>query len=184
MEPLHTADLVLRDWRDADIDSLVGLFADPSFSWHPYRRARDADEARVFLAATRAHIARHGIGRWAVCARASGALVGYAGVTAPSWPDRPDAWELGFRLAAPARGRGWGRQAGRAVIEAAFRVGGRSALVSTTEADHLACRRLLAALGLRETARLPHPVHRTPHIVAEVDRDDRRSAMLDELDQL
>lgn len=172
-----TADLVLRPLEESDVDPLARLYADPRFSWFPYRRARTPAEADAFVTAAIAHWHTHSIGRWAVVGRATGALLGHCGVTTLSWPPRPAAWDLGFRLDASACGRGFGYQAGAAAIADAFARTAAASIVATAEVSHTACRALLGKLGLVEETVLPHPQHGTPHVVASLPRpgQDRRS---------
>ncbi|GAB3951286.1 hypothetical protein GCM10029976_087440 [Kribbella albertanoniae] len=169
---IRTDSLLLRRFTPADVDALTVLYADPRFNWFPYRRARSSAEAANFVTSVIEHWRLHGIGRWAVCRRDDGALLGHCGVTTLTWPVRPNAWDLGFRLDASARGRGYGFEAAAAVIDDAFARTDADSVVATAEVAHRACRSLLKKLGLVEEAVLRHPRFATAHVVASLSRID------------
>jgi RimJ/RimL family protein N-acetyltransferase len=170
-DELITARLRLRRWRPDDLGALTALFAEPSFSWHPFRRARSPEEAARFLEGVRDHWERHGFGRWAVCARSDGRLLGYAGPAASSWPPVPRGWDIGWRLAARARGRGLGGEAAGAAVADCLDRGVRP-LVAVVESGNDASLRMCHRLGMRELDTRTHPAFGTAHTVFVL-ADDR-----------
>jgi RimJ/RimL family protein N-acetyltransferase len=166
----ETPRLILRCWSPSDLPALTGLFADPRFSWFPFRRARTPDEARAFLHRTQEHWRLHDIGRWAVCDRATGRLIGYVGANELIWPARQDAWDVGWRLAAHAWGRGLAREAAHAAIADVFARTGAVAVVATAEPVHRASRRLWTWLGMREIGSAVDPRFGIECVIAEVSR--------------
>lgn len=167
---LLTADLLLRHWQADDLAALAALFADPGFSWHPYRRARTPAEAADFLHRARDHWQRHGIGTWAVTDRTAAALLGYGGVTATSSQTWGADWEVGVRLAPAAHGRGLGEQVVRAVLDDAFRRTGAGEVIATIEAGHVRSERLFRRIGMRPSGQLAHPDFGTVHTVLRLTR--------------
>lgn len=163
-DELVTERLALRRLRPADLDALTGLFADPSFSWHPFRRARSAQEAEAFLTTALEHWRRHGFGRWAVCERAGGRLIGYAGATQASWPPSVRGWDIGWRLASHARGRGLGGEAAKAIVADSFARGAHT-LVAVVESGNDPSLRVCRSLGMHDTGTRVHPAFGTPHTV-------------------
>lgn len=98
MTELRTDRLVLRRWRDSDLEPWAALNADPEVREHLgdllTRAESDASVARF-----QADLDRRGFGWWAVEVRATGEFVGFAG------PDPVDdgmpftGVEIGWRLA-------------------------------------------------------------------------------------
>lgn len=173
---LLTADLTLRKWQDDDLDPLVGLFADPGFSWHPYRRARTPAEAAGFLVRARQHWQRRDLGVWAVTDRAGGELLGYGGVTETSARTWGADWEVGLRLAPAAHGRGLGAQVLRATLDDAFRRTGTDEVIATIETGHIRSERLFRRIGMQPAGQLPHPEFGTLHTVLRLTREQWQQA--------
>lgn len=168
---LLTDDLVLRQWRAEDLGPLTDLFADPCFSWYPYRRARTAAEAADFLLRAQRQWQRRGIGVWAVADRTGGDLLGYGGVTETDAAVWGAEWEMGVRLAAPAHGRGLGTQVLVASLADLFARTGADEVIATIEVGHDRSERLFRRVGMRPSSQLPHPRFSTAHTVMRLTRD-------------
>ncbi len=103
---LSSERLILRPWREDDLDALAQLCADPEVMAHfpaPLDRAGSA----ALLGKLMAHQAEHGFTFWALQRREDAAFVGFTGLArvgfaAPFVP----AVEIGWRLARPALGPG------------------------------------------------------------------------------
>ena len=84
----------------------------------------------------------HGV---ALVERATGTVVGTAGFKAP--PDAEGVVELAYGLAPAYQGRGYAREAARALSEYALGTGGARCVRAHTLADHGPSARVLAACG-------------------------------------
>jgi RimJ/RimL family protein N-acetyltransferase len=167
---LLTEDLMLRQWRADDLASLTALFADPGFSWYPYRRARTPAEAADFVRRAQRHWDDRDIGVWAVADRADSDLLGYAGVTGIDAGTWGADWEIGLRLAPPARGRGLGAQALTAALADVFGRIDADQVIATIEVGHTQSERLFRRVGMQASEQLPHPVFGTAHTVMRLTR--------------
>lgn len=116
---LRTPRLLLREWRDDDIEPFAAMSADPEVMRYlvgfPDRAAID-----LWVAGVRQHWQAHGCGQWAV--ELPG--VGFIGVAGLSWvrfqlPFAP-AVEAAWRLARPFWRKGYAHEAARAAIEDGF----------------------------------------------------------------
>ena len=67
------------------------------------------------------------------------------------WPDADGVVEIGYGLARPSRGRGYGTEAVRAMCAWLFDEGGAQMIVAGTEASNAASHRLLAKVGFTVT---------------------------------
>jgi RimJ/RimL family protein N-acetyltransferase len=118
---LHTERLILRDWRDDDIDPMTAMSQDPEvMEFFPKLLARD--EVAAVIARVSAAIARDGFGFWAV--ERAGELIGFCGISrvmfeAPFTP----AVEIGWRFARSAWGHGYATEAARAALAFGWSVG-------------------------------------------------------------
>jgi len=82
---------------------------------------------------------------WLVRLKATGEVIGECGTKGP--PDQTGAAEIGYGLAGPWRGRGYGGEAVRALVGWAFTQPGCRRLTAEVHQDNAASRRLLERLG-------------------------------------
>ena len=124
------------------------MHAEESFWWYPLRAAMTRSRRRTSWQRTIARYATDGFGIEAVIDRASGALIGWAGLAMPHFlPEVLPAVEVGWRLSSPYRGRGLATEAGRAAVDWGFTNAGLSRIVSIYEPANLASGRVMEHLG-------------------------------------
>jgi len=152
VEPLEleTERLLLRQWRPEDLGPFAVLNADPEVMEHfpePLDRAR-SDAMAEWL---QLGIAARGWGFWATEERASGAFVGFVGLSVPraELPFSPCV-EIGWRLARPFWGRGYATEAAQASLRVGFELLGLGEIVSFTTLGNLRSRAVMERLGMRE----------------------------------
>ena len=145
---LTTERLVLRPFVPGDLDALAAIHAEESFWWYPRRSAMPAEETGRFLDTMLQRYADDGFGIEAVIERASGTIIGWAGLAVPHFlPEILPAVEVGWRLSGPYRGRGLATEAGRAAVDFGFTEGGLECIVSLYEPENVASGRVMQRLG-------------------------------------
>jgi len=145
---LTTPRVVLRPFVFGDLDQLATLHAEESFWWYPLRSAMSKNETTGFLERVLARYESDGFGIEALLDRASGAMIGWAGLAVPHFlPEILPAVEVGWRLAGPWRGRGLATEAGAAAVAFGFTTGGLERIVSIYEPENVASGRVMAHLG-------------------------------------
>ncbi len=145
---LTTERLVLRPFVAADLDELAVIHAEESFWWYPRRAAMSAEETRGFLTTVMQRYEDDGFGIEALTDRASGRMIGWAGLAVPHFlPEILPAVEVGWRLSGPSRGQGFATEAGRAALEYGFTDGGLECIVSLYEPENAASGRVMQRLG-------------------------------------
>jgi RimJ/RimL family protein N-acetyltransferase len=154
---LRTERLLLRAWRDEDLEPFAALNADPEVMRHfpatPTRAESDAQAERI-----RAGFVTHGFGLWAVEVPGQAAFIGFAGLAVP----RFEAYftpcvEIGWRLARAHQGRGYATEAARAALRFGFTAAGLHEIVSFTVPANVASRRVMEKLGMQHTEDFDHP---------------------------
>jgi RimJ/RimL family protein N-acetyltransferase len=145
---LETERLILRPFRESDLDAYAALCADPEVmkflnaSGSTISRADAWRQMALYLG----HWELRGYGTWAVEERATGRFVGRVGFHFPEgWPDR----ELGWTLARESWGKGYAAEAARAAIGHAFGALGWTHFVSLIHPDNHRSARLADRLGYR-----------------------------------
>lgn len=127
---METPRLLLRPFTVADAPAMHAIYSDPEvmrFVGNGPVASLPATEKMLRDYAD--HQSRRGFSFWAVAERATGALVGDAGLYEGSGAEV----ELGYTLARASWGRGYATEAARAWLEAAFRVHGLDEVVALVE---------------------------------------------------
>ncbi len=144
---LRTKRLLLREWRDDDLEPFAQMARDPEvmrFLWPLDRAASDAMAHSI-----RAHHAAHGLGQWAVELPGEASFIGFIGLNwVPRQTHFTPAVEVGWRLASAHWGRGYATEGAAAALEAGFTQFGLSEIVAYTVPANLRSRRLMQRLGM------------------------------------
>ena len=146
---IDTERLLLRPLAPDDIDALAALHAEGSF-WHfPLGRGQTRAETEAWLDGQLRAYEVDGYGVHAVIERSSGDLAGWAGLSVPHFlPEVLPAVEVGWRLGAAYRGRGYATEAGEAAIRWGFAERDLDRIVSIYEPGNVASGRVMERLGL------------------------------------
>lgn len=145
---LDTPRLILRPWRDDDADSFAAMFADPAIMEF-LGPMLDRAATGAVIGRIRSHFAAHGFGWWAAELRATGAFIGFIGLShipfeAPFTP----AIEIGWRLAGAHWGRGYATEGARAALACGFSQLGLAEIVSLTVPANARSRRVMERIGM------------------------------------
>lgn len=170
--------LILRPWRDDDLDALAALCADPEVMAH-FPATLDRAGSADLLRRLQAHQAEHGFTFWCLERREDGAFVGFTGLARVGF-DAPfaPAVEIGWRLARPFWGQGHALEAARRSLDFAFDELGLAQVVSFTVPANRRSWGLMERLGMRrdpaddfEHPGLPagHPLR--PHLLYRLERE-------------
>ena len=155
---LETERLLLRPLVPADFEALYEtVFGDPEVNWTGTVRPRE--EARTSLDDKLEHVRRHGFGMLAMVERATGEIVGYAGL---QHLENGGDIEIGYYLGRRAWGRGLGTEVARELVRAAFEQLRLDRIVAVVRPENEASKRVLAKAGL-------HFVRRAHHYDADVE---------------
>ena len=145
---LPTERLLLRRWRDSDLDPFAALNADPIVMEHfPARLTRAESDAMVER--IEAGFRTRGFGNWAVEIPGVADFIGYVGLSVPSY-DTPfmPAVEVGWRLDHRYWGKGYATEGARAALAFGFREAGLSEIVSFTVPANVRSWRVMERLGM------------------------------------
>jgi RimJ/RimL family protein N-acetyltransferase len=107
---LRTARLLLREWREEDIDPFAALLANPGVT----AMLPPLPDRAACAAWMRAHNETYGFAYWAVELPGEAPLIGAIGLTRVNFRDAfGEAVEIGWRLARSYWGRGYATEAAR-----------------------------------------------------------------------
>jgi ribosomal-protein-alanine N-acetyltransferase len=157
---LATPRLLLREWRDADLEPFAALNADKRVMEHmPICLSREQSDG--VASRIRAHFAEHGFGLWAVEVPGEVAFAGYIGLLRVSFDAHfTPAVEIGWRLAHGVWGRGFATEGAREVLRYGFEQLGLDEIVSFTIAANQRSWRVMDKLGMTHRAEddFDHPL--------------------------
>lgn len=149
---IETPRLILRDWRDQDVEAWVAMNADPRVTeFFPKIYTRELSEASA--AAIRAQLKRDGFGWWALEVRGGPAFIGSIALQAvPFDAAFTPANEIGWRLAFQDWGNGYATEGARAALDFAFNELKWPEVIAFTAASNLRSQRVMNRLGMSHEA--------------------------------
>ncbi|MFJ7204890.1 GNAT family N-acetyltransferase [Streptomyces sp. NPDC098789] len=147
MDALHTERLILRRWRDTDLEPWAAMNADPAVREYLgevlTREGSDASVARF-----EAGFERRGYGWWAVEVRATGEFIGFAGLDGVDEGLPFGGVEIGWRLARSAWGHGYATEAALTVLAHAFDALELPEVLAVTTATNLRSQAVMRRIGM------------------------------------
>jgi RimJ/RimL family protein N-acetyltransferase len=180
---LRTERLVLREWRDADLEPFAALNADPEVMEHlPALLTREQSDEMVGRLHARAAQGRPSL--WAVEVPGHARFIGFVGLLEPAFEAHfSPCVEVGWRLAKEHWGQGYATEGARAALAWAFGDVGLDEVVSFTVPHNTGSRRVMEKLGMRrdpaedfDHPHLPsgHPLRR--HVLYRLSKADHDAA--------
>ncbi len=149
--PLVTDRLELRAYRIEDVERIHAILYGDAESMSLIGGAVPIHKTRETIERYIGFQERDGYSPWAVVERASGELIGEAGIK-PLEDVGPEI-EIGYAFGAPWWGRGYATEASRAILAAAFGTFGLEQVVAVTSDENLGSQRVIAKLGFTPAGR-------------------------------
>lgn len=185
--PLKTERLILRPWRDADVEPFAALNADPVVMEH-FPAIQTRAETEAVMTRIREEMAKHGFSWFAVEVPDVAPFIGFIGLWAPNF-DAPftsiqdPIVEVGWRLAKEFWGKGYATEGARECLRFGFEDLGLKEIVSFTTTTNIASQKVMQRLGMTHDPAddFDHPKvakgHRLErHVLYRTRRDDWRAA--------
>ncbi|WP_339049636.1 GNAT family N-acetyltransferase [Rickettsiella endosymbiont of Xylota segnis] len=145
---LKTKRLILRTWKEQDLDSMSAINQDPLVcEFLPKIGDRVATKNLIQLFNN--HYEKYGFTAYAMELRSNGKFIGFVGLLIPSieahfTPAVEIAWRLGFQH----WGKGYATEAAKAVIDFAFTTLKLEEVVSFTAENNIRSRRVMEKIGM------------------------------------
>ena len=150
MVEVETERLLLRRWRDEDLEPYARMCADPEvmrFIGNGSVLTREESDGQIlrFLR----HWDERGFVLWVLEEKEGGAFVGFAGLAhQEDWVEGAHKTEVGWRLDRAFWGRGLATEAARASVAYGFETLGLERIISIIQPENRASRRVAEKAGL------------------------------------
>lgn len=182
MTDLRTQRLVLRQWRDEDLEPFAMLNADPEVMRH-FPATMTREESDALAQQQRGRIAERGWGLWALEVVDGASFVGFVGLAEPRFDAHfTPAVEVGWRLAREHWGYGYATEAARTALAYGFDDLGLDEIVSFTTVANARSRRVMERLDMTHDAAddFDHPLLAEddpirPHVLYRLRREEFRT---------
>jgi len=160
MYQLTTQRLIIREPLEGDAELLMPMFSDPvAMQYIGNGAPRDLLAVQASIRKRIAYFKQTGTTLLTVIERESGESHRDCGIFPYNW-EGPEI-ELAYRYRQSAWGRGYAKEAGRAVIEAAWRDTDVTELLGVTDLRNHASQRVLAGLGFEDLGTIDHYYNET-----------------------
>ena len=134
MTELATGRLLLRQWREVDLEPFAALNRDAEVMRH-FPAVLTKAQSDALAQSARGLIAQRGWGLWAIEHVASGSFIGFVGLAEPEFDAHfTPAVEVGWRLGREYWGHGYATEAAGAAMSFGFGALGLGEIVSFTAA--------------------------------------------------
>ncbi|MCL2393478.1 MAG: GNAT family N-acetyltransferase [Acidimicrobiaceae bacterium] len=166
---MTTERLVLRPIDEGSVELLEPTFAKEEVWRFPFGRAFTRLETEAFVTSQVEHWETLGFGLWTVSERGSPFVVGYLGLSVPTFlPEVLPAVEVGWRLDPEVWGRGYATEGARAALRAAFDGLFLEQVISLPQTENSPSVRVAERIGMRceRTVIAPATANRGPVEVA------------------
>jgi len=152
---LQTERLLLRHFRLSDVQALYNMDSLPEV--HQYLGGQpltDIAKAEQVIKMVIEQYHVNGIGRWMVEERATGQVIGWAGLKYITTQENNESnfYDVGYRLHPNYWGKGYATESAKAAIDYGFTHFNMSKIVGTCHVNNGASRRVLEKCGLIYTA--------------------------------
>jgi len=179
---LRTERLILRPWREADLEPFAALNADPRVA-ASLGGPEDRDFSDALAERIMAGFAKRGFDRWAIEVPGVAPFVGFVGLSAPSFEAHfTPCIEIGWRLAFDHWRKGYVTEGARAALDYGFNEAGLEEIVSFTAESNTRSRAVMERLGMHrdhkddfghERLGSQHPLYR--HVLYRLRRAEWRN---------
>ncbi len=143
---LETQRLLLRSWREEDLEPFAKMNADPEVMRHfpaPLSRV----ESNRLAERIQQGFSDNGFGLWAVGLKSGASFIGFIGLAVPKFQAHfTPCVEIGWRLAAEHWGQGLAPEGAIAALECGFRQ--LEEIVSITAVQNVPSRRVMEKIGM------------------------------------
>lgn len=165
MTIIETPRLRLRRWREADLEPLIRMNADPQVMRF-FPEAYSEERTRQFYSAVQDEFSQFGYGLYAAEEKSGGRFMGFIGFHHANFEaDFCPCVEIGWRLDKQFWNKGYATEGARACLEYGFGKLGLDEVYSFTAVINTQSRRVMQKLGMNFHQHFLHPGVAEGHVL-------------------
>ncbi len=149
---LETKRLILRTFKDEDLDPMAQINQDPKVMEY-FPAVGDKEQTRIHIKRINDHYDKYGFSLYAVEIKNTGEFIGFVGLLHRELDEFDasfmPATEIGWRLSSKHWGKGYAPEASKAVLEYAFNTLNLKEVVSFTSVGNQKSIRVMNKIGLK-----------------------------------
>jgi RimJ/RimL family protein N-acetyltransferase len=155
---LETERLVMREWRDDDLDAFHAINSDPRVM-ETLGPVKSREEVKALIERLQKQQQKDGVCFWALDAKTDDRLIGWCGMIRGDHSPIADKLEIGWRLAYDSWGKGYITEAAKACIAWAAAEFPDEAVWAITSKNNARSRAVMERLGMTHLSNLDfdHP---------------------------
>jgi RimJ/RimL family protein N-acetyltransferase len=156
---LKTSRLILRRWKDSDLEPFAALNADPIVMAH-FPKTSTLDETKGMIERIESRFSENGFGLWAAEIISTQEFIGFIGLQRPPFEAHfTPCVEIGWRLAKQFWGKGYAPEAASAALQYGFECILLDEIVAITTTTNLNSMRVMQKIGMKTNPEenFPHP---------------------------
>lgn len=182
IDHLETPRLLLRRWRESDVEPFAAINANPEVMKF-FVRTLTPEQTADMVVSLDARFEAEGFGLWAVEVRSSGEFIGFTGLSRPKFESFfTPCVEIGWRLDHTAQGKGYATEAANETLRDGFERLNLEEIVSFAAAINERSINVMKKIGMkRDPAEdFLHPIidpasPLAPHVLYRLSRQDWQS---------
>jgi RimJ/RimL family protein N-acetyltransferase len=179
---LKTKRLILREWKDSDLEPFAALNSDPEVMEF-FPKTMTLDETAAMIDRIKARHAEDGFCLWATEEKETGDFIGFVGLGRPLFEAKfMPCVEIGWRLARSYWGKGYAPEAAIEVLRDGFENYGLDEIVSFTAALNSKSIRVMEKISMCRNPdddfdhpNVPDGHHLKPHVLYRITQRDWRA---------
>lgn len=150
MTVIETERLLLRTWKEADVEPCYEMNQDPRvIEFLPtWARLDSRKKVKLFIADQDQIFVETGYCFWAVEEKSTNKMIGFLGFMKAKEPLPSSAIEIGWRFNSESWGKGYATEGAYAVLDYGFKVLSFLQVLSCTSTDNQASRRVMGKIGM------------------------------------
>ncbi|HEY9677555.1 MAG TPA: GNAT family N-acetyltransferase [Drouetiella sp.] len=147
-EKLETGRLILRRWKDSDLELYSALNADPDVMEH-FPSTLSLEDSEKSMGRIMAHFEKHHFGLWAVESKQASEFIGFIGLqNAPFEAHFTPCVEIGWRLSKQHWGYGYASEGARMALRDGFERLQLREIVAITTTENERSMRVMEKIGM------------------------------------
>lgn len=163
MIQLRTERLLLRQWKDSDLEPLVAMGQDPVVMKH-FVSMMTRDETEAMIGRMKDHWQKHGFGVFAVEIPGVHDFAGFVGFTHPRWESEfTPCIEILWRLIPSAHNKGYCTEAARACLDWGFKEKNFTEILAFAVPRNIPSWRVMEKIGMKREGEFEHPMVEEGH---------------------